>query len=70
MTSRERIFRPKCMEDGCTRAALWISDDGYKFCEPHGYAIYLQECELEGIPESMRYQQWLEEGRPHGARPR
>ena len=60
-----RCIQGYCMEDDCDRSPEWRSDDGYGFCNWHGYQIYQAECEMEGhLP--MTASLWMLHGRPHG----
>ena len=55
-----------CM--GCdddSTPATWRSDDGYPFCDPCAYGIYLSECELENL-EPLTHHMWVIHNRPHG----
>jgi hypothetical protein len=47
------------------RPATWRSDDGYPFCDPCAYRIYLVECELDGLEPLLSWE-WVAQDRPHG----
>ena len=60
-----RFIKGYCMEEDCDRWPEWRSDDGYGFCNYHGYMIYRAECEMENL-EPHTASMWMLHGRPHG----
>ena len=55
----------QCMDDECSEPSVWRSDDGYPFCNWHGYLIYVNECALEEC-QPHSYHMWKVHDRPHG----